>query len=281
MLIEESLQREKRLKDTLLELSKEIFDEDKISKVTTDLMSIYTGGFRHSYANIFPLVNYIIKNDHIYSLDILTENLNNISIYIESFYKDGTNEYNNLHKPLMKLKDHLLLEIARSSYYAASEHKIRSLVQKNSDLQNKLNESITKFDETKDKIDNIQKEYIGILGIFSAVVLSFMAEIAFSSSVLQNMHSSSIYRVLVVIFAIGLVTINLIYFLFKFIIKMTKNDNYKSNMKDSTLFMINIILILLMVSVVAFWRFGYVENRNTVIQNQITAEQNVETINEC
>ena len=40
-----------------------------------------------------------------------------------------------------------------------------------------------------------QREYISILGIFAAVVLAFTGGIAFSTSVLKNINTVSVYRI--------------------------------------------------------------------------------------
>ena len=62
-----------------------------------------------------------------------------------------------------------------------------------------------------------QREYISILGIFAAVVLAFIGGIAFSTSVLNNINTASVYRILVVSLIIGLVLINILFGLFYYV----------------------------------------------------------------
>ncbi|RDY30159.1 hypothetical protein [Lachnotalea glycerini] len=68
------------------------------------------------------------------------------------------------------------------------------------------------------EIKGVEKEYISILGIFAAIVLAFVGGITFSSSVLQNIDSASIYRLLLVVDLLAFVLIQVIYMLIKFIL---------------------------------------------------------------
>ena len=46
----------------------------------------------------------------------------------------------------------------------------------------------------KKEIKGVEKEYISILGIFAAIVLAFVGGITFSTSVLQNISSVSVWK---------------------------------------------------------------------------------------
>ncbi len=63
----------------------------------------------------------------------------------------------------------------------------------------------------------MQKEYITILGIFAAIVLEFTGGMAFSSSVLENIDKSLIYRIILVVCVIGLILFNVMWLLIDFI----------------------------------------------------------------
>lgn len=78
--------------------------------------------------------------------------------------------------------------------------------------------------EIQKDIKRIEKKYITILGIFAAIVLAFVGGITFSSSVLQNMASVSVYRLFLVIDFLGFVLINVIYLLMKFIFVINDHD---------------------------------------------------------
>ena len=90
----------------------------------------------------------------------------------------------------------------------------------------------------EERLGNAQREYIAILGIFAAVVLAFTGGIAFSTSVLQNLHISSIYRIVLVVVIIGLVLVNLLYGLFYYIGQLV-NKNAENNLKP--LWIVNLV----------------------------------------
>lgn len=81
----------------------------------------------------------------------------------------------------------------------------------------------TKIDLNKE-IKGIEKEYISILGIFSSVVLAFVGGITFSSAVLQNINTVSIYRLFMIIILLALILVNVIVLLLKFIAKINNDD---------------------------------------------------------
>ena len=81
----------------------------------------------------------------------------------------------------------------------------------------------------RSKLDKAQQETITILGIFSAVVLAFMGGMSFSSSVLESMYLSNVYKVSFICLLIGLVLVNLIYVLFTFIMHINKDRPFKWN----------------------------------------------------
>lgn len=100
----------------------------------------------------------------------------------------------------------------------------------------------------KNEIKGIEKEYISILGIFAAIVLAFVGGITFSSSVLQNIGSVSIYRLLIIVVLLAFVLVNVIWLLVKFIAEI--------NSKDMRLFRIgwfNAFCIIMALLIVIAW----------------------------
>lgn len=75
----------------------------------------------------------------------------------------------------------------------------------------------------KKEVKGIEKEYISILGIFASIVLAFVGGITFSSSVLQNISNSSIYRLLLVIDLLAFILVNVIHILVKFILMINES----------------------------------------------------------
>ncbi|EOH7341715.1 hypothetical protein ACMCWU_001566, partial [Campylobacter coli] len=71
--------------------------------------------------------------------------------------------------------------------------------------------------------------YIAILGIFSSIILSFVAGLNFSNSILSNIDKASIYRLVFVMAFIALFVGNILYFLFAFLVKISLNTSFKAN----------------------------------------------------
>lgn len=126
------------------------------------------------------------------------------------------------------------LDVARINYVKAIDSRIGINAQKIEDKLTTLDEMAqkltteveqfdTKINEYVDKVDNSQKEYVSILGIFAAVVLAFTGGTIFSSSVLENMHLSSIYRSLIVVMVLGIILIDVLFLLMDFIKVINKN----------------------------------------------------------
>ena len=92
-------------------------------------------------------------------------------------------------------------------------------------LKKEINEAVDEavneaVKETKAETKRLEREYITILGIFASIVLAFVGGLTFSTSVLQNIDSISIYRLIFVIDFIAFVLISIIYLLVKFIMKI-------------------------------------------------------------
>ena len=122
----------------------------------------------------------------------------------------------------------------------------------------------------EESLGNAQREYIAILGIFAAVVLAFTGGIAFSTSVLQNLHVSSIYRIVLAIVIMGLVLTNLLYGLFYYIGQLV-NKNSANNIKP--LWIINIVFISMILVIICAWHCGFVEKRNARINREKSSIQ--------
>ncbi len=108
------------------------------------------------------------------------------------------------------------------------------------------------IEETKTNLKNelkgVEKEYISILGIFAAIVLAFVGGITFSSSVLQNIGSVSIYRLLMVIVFLAFILVNVIWLLVKFVAEI--NDK---NIKLFSIGGFNAFCIISAILIVIAW----------------------------
>lgn len=120
----------------------------------------------------------------------------------------------------------------------------------NYQIENMNNIFVQRITDTKidlhREIKGVEKEYISILGIFAAIVLAFVGGITFSSSVLQNIDSVSVYRLLLVVVILAFVLVNVIWLLVKFIAQINDKDIkiFKIGLFD-TLCIVAVLIIVL------------------------------------
>lgn len=186
--------------DDLCESSEEYMPEQTVGKIVDMFNS----------DDMLDKMLYSQVSSQIYDLDLeerdrFEMNINALLIYV-------LNKENNVSQDCVnfvtKLYDHFQLVVHQIEnteviLYSGAE-KVRT------DLQSELK--------------GIQKEYITILGIFASVVLTFVGGLVFTSSILQNMHQVSIYRLVFVIALLGLVVFDVIMILIKFLYDI--NDSY-------------------------------------------------------
>lgn len=150
---------------------------------------------------------------------------------------------------IFKIYDHTQLAISQVDNANAVFNDSMELAKKNLRLES----------------ESIKKEYIAILGIFAAVVIVFMSSTAFSTSILENIHKVSIYRISLLAVVLGFVVINTVYALLYYMEKIV--HEYSIGVKP--LMVTNVILILFMIFIFCAWDRGVVEHRNILLQTLI------------
>lgn len=79
----------------------------------------------------------------------------------------------------------------------------------------------------KNKYSEIEKQNITILGMFSAIVITIVAGMVFSTSVLSNMSKVGTYKLVAISSIIGFVFLNLVYMMFSFIAKLNEDKKIR------------------------------------------------------
>ena len=228
-------------------MSQSILEGDDLHEVGKKLTEIYENDFRHSYSQFFPLIVTIAKVEKGEdNLDYLSNNLESIRNLVEQDFYKGEVEFKGLYLPLSKLSDHLNLEIARYNHYSVSEQRTRDLIARSKDTEDTLSDAKAeleelserssnakaKLEELSERASNMQTEYTTILGIFAAIILAFTGSITFSSSVLNNIDKSSVYRLIIITLIIGFVFFNTVCVLIDFIIKINEKKISSGNEKS-------------------------------------------------
>ena len=274
----------KRFVDILFYLAKaQDFHEDNNarSKVYRDLEALYhpnnEEAFRHYYSDIFGVIAQVKQDISLGDIDTLIQNISLVRDGYQSLNKRKDGEPIDIQDEIRKLYDHVMLEIARITYSEA-QYKSESGAQQYQELKSHINmveASLPTFKnikndvetmkndlkESREKIEHSQKEYIAILGIFSAVVLSFTAGLVFSTSVLENVHQGSIYRIAIVCAMIGFVILNLLAALFSFVERIVLHRKRRWT-RYLPIYIADILIVLFVVCIFFAWKEGTIEKRN-------------------
>ena len=268
-------QKRDALTDLLIELSSAqdlLKDNRKRSDYYRKLESIYydadTDNFRHYYSDIFAALTFIDSSTSNGNLDILAQNMQGIKDGYRSKNVDANGNPINIEKEINKLYDHTNLDIARINYTKRFTNETQSKLAQNEVLLNNLQSQQQQSDaerenafnairieaaqsqqESKDNQAKMQSEYITILGIFASIVLAFTGGMTFSTSVLENISSSSIYRIIVISLILGLILFNVIWLLIDFL----RDINGKTIRKWWIILLLNFLII----AGIAFMYFAY------------------------
>ena len=77
-----------------------------------------------------------------------------------------------------------------------------------------------KVEDVTDKLEKSETSLITVLGIFTAIVVTFVGTFAFSSSVFQNMDKGDIHRLIFVVLCIAVFIASILRWLFDFLLRI-------------------------------------------------------------
>lgn len=128
---------------------------------------------------------------------------------------------------------------------------LRDSIQAAQGLSKKVSKAKTKISQFKKELEDSKKEYIAILGIFAAVVLTFNAGISFTTSVIQGIAGGNIYRLIGIILLVGIILINLLLGLLHYVNRLI----YGRQEEDmNPLVISNTVLCFLLFCLLLAWR---------------------------
>lgn len=247
--------------------------------------------FRHFYSDIYSCLTVIDGDSSKGNINILAQNMEVIKDgYKADINTDASGKSIDISKEIIKLYDHINLDVSRLNYTRritedtqaelAKAQLLITKLQKQVKDSKEVTESFTNmFKENSSKLSQeiqdgqkkMQNEYITILGIFAAIVLAFTGGMTFTSSVLENLHKSSIYRIVFVALIIGCILYNLIWLLIDFI----RNVNEKTIRKTWMFWAFNAIFIVMMIFTGFSYKYDWFA-REEKINQQIQVEQTIE-----
>lgn len=228
--------KRKDLNDILLELAKdENFNQDKARKCSMyqRLECIYYNSdgnkFRHYYSDMFSVIVMIHNDQRVGDVNTLCANLSDIMCGYRPMNKDKYGKIIDISDNIRKLYDHVNLDVSRinlsdgSDRVVSGKKSISSLNTRLNALEEQLNNAKNDLNDANLKLKNQQKEYITILGIFAAIVLSFVGAFTFASSVFGNLMNVDVSKLVLVLSILGMLFFNLISYLIEFLRDI--NDN--------------------------------------------------------
>ncbi|EIY3538189.1 hypothetical protein MMU55_001684 [Campylobacter jejuni] len=229
-----------------------------IDGLIKEIKKFYTDNERHKYSDI---TLHLFNLQHAEQNGKIENMEKNIKLLIENLNLEDDKK---LKDKLFKLQDHVLLEIARlyefniikkdiektSKEVQESKKDIektsKEVQESKKDIEKtskEVQESKKDIEKTSKEVQESKKSYIAILGIFSSIILSFVAGLNFSNSILSNIDKASIYRLVFVMAFITLFVGNILYFLFAFLLKISLNIHFQTN---RLLIIFNIIILAIM-----------------------------------
>ena len=220
--------------------------------------------FRHFYSDIFFVLTQIKLNDKPGEINILGERIG----LLRDAWMD-IDKHSILSNNIKKLYDHISLDIARINYSDSGDRNLSETdtireYQKNvNDLGNKISDIQSNTDKLKQEIKGYQKESITILGIFASIVLAFTGGMTFSSSVLENIDKSSIYRIILVICLLGIVLFNVIWMLIKFLCDINGKVAYRKRY----VIIVDVALIACILLSIVAYKFQWLERQTVESDN--------------
>lgn len=281
--------KRKNFRDILYELAKNqnvLKDPAERVKIYVQFENLYyineKERFRHFYSDIFSVLTTIESDSSLGDINILGENLKILREGYQRKNPDSNGNLIDISDSLKKLYDHVNLDIARILYSSkqdkesTGEEKLNDLKAHINSIEEKIPQIEINIEDAQIKLKDSQKEYIAILGIFSAVVLAFSGAVAFSTSVLENIHQASIYRIGFVCCVIGLVAVDIIYLMFSYVNKIVHESKEKAKEQNLPIIIINITFVLIMILITLAWAFGIVEKRNLSINEFPNTTQAIE-----
>lgn len=254
-------------KDVLYTDSKE--DETKIFEFIGNFKRLYfpkmsSEPFRHFYSDIWFVISELDEKYCDSDREFLMLNIDILRIACSKKLKQSPDSnLLGLREKLNKLYDHISLESAHLTYFVGvkntiiSQDNIKSINIDIDELNTKTEALRKKAESTDQAIDKSKRDYIAILGIFAAIVLAFTGGIAFSTSVLENMHQVGIYRAIGMALVIGLVLVNVLFCLFSYINHLVGRDTRtkdKSKREYILFGLLNAIFIIGLILTFIAWK---------------------------
>ncbi|GAA8748817.1 hypothetical protein HpDR99_09080 [Helicobacter pylori] len=182
-------------------------------QIIKDLKEIYQGEYRHKYSKITTIILNSTR-DREQAFMTLAQNIRTLKEIQDN------KEVESIKPKLEKLYDHMNLECIRLQDFDEKMSRVK-------DVSIKLDDLNKNYKKLSGELNKQQTQYITILGIFASIVLTFVAGLTFSTSVLSNIDKANAYRLVFVMAFMALFFGNILYLLFSFLSKISLSEEKK------------------------------------------------------
>lgn len=228
--------RQTKLNQKIQDLSKNSLEgEAEIKQVLSFFQDeIYTNHFRHNYSEFFSVVASIYQADNNFDVQILQQNIMLLKVELDKDLQERTNIFKEARNSILKLFDHITLEIYRFDNNERLLEQVKSAKQGIEYYKSEIESLKKSLHETQNVVSNVEKvneehrqhfsklqgETISVISIFAAVTLAFSGGISYLSSAISAIHNSPILKLLLTILICGFVLFNTIFILLYVVAKM-------------------------------------------------------------
>lgn len=216
--------KDKKLEKIIVLLCEKGDLSSQTDQIIEDFKENYEGEHRHKYSKITTTILSSTR-DKEQAFMMLTQNIKTLKEI------QGNKEVESIKPKLEKLYDHMNLECIRLQDFDEKMSRVKDVSIK---LEDDLNKNYKKLSE---ELNKQQTQYITILGIFASIVLTFVAGLAFSTSVLSNIDKANAYRLVfvmafIVLFFLGIFCICFFLFYQKYPYQKRKKDKQENFFKN-------------------------------------------------
>lgn len=199
---------------------------EDIKNLVEPLKEIYSKNFRHSYSRFFPIIVAIYDSKEEYTLEYLSNNLGDLKKSVDEYCQADIKKNKNFKLSILKLCDHLNLEIARYNEYLVNTQKIEDVKVGIKEAQISKNNILQELDSANKKIETVQAELITVLSIFSAIILTFSFGVSSFSGIFSNLKDAPFLKSSFFILLSGFIMVNLLFAMMYFVAKITNRNIY-------------------------------------------------------
>lgn len=171
MLETERIERQIQLEELIEEIARidiGILSPDAVTEKANQFKAIYSKNFRHQYSSIFPVIKTISEGNE-YDAETLLENLRLIRECVEAEH-EKTGKFNSIYGPLLKLMDHINLELARKVASDAEGRKRDILEKAFDESREELAKAKKALEDTRELLTRTEQQLVETQKNESAIV---------------------------------------------------------------------------------------------------------------